>query len=247
LVPVSIRGAAQRLPGNEVHVWQVPLSVGPAALQHLEDILGEDERRRAARFHFQRDRDRFVITHACLRLILARYLPLQPTELAFETGSYGKPALVGPDWLSFNLAHSADLAIYGITSESTLGVDVEWVQLELDMLSVGRRVFPPEAFKQLEDLPPHAQRAEFFELWTLLEACMKAAGTGMSMDPRTIQLEPTRTVARTPAVGSVSAADWTLHRLRVAPDYAAALAVANPEAIIHYWDRRPESILSDPA
>src|SRR5262245_12891009 len=71
-----------------VHVWPVDLD-RPAA----DETLAPDERERAARFRFERDRLRFVAGRAALRCILALYLGLAPHEVAFEQGTHGKPAL----------------------------------------------------------------------------------------------------------------------------------------------------------
>ena len=68
-----------------------------------------------------------------LRAILGLYLDCTPTELRFKYTEYGKPSLANPDVnsnLSFNLAHSGKLALYGITLERAIGVDIEQVRPE---------------------------------------------------------------------------------------------------------------------
>jgi len=219
------------LPPDHVHVWRATLPVSEDELARLEPMLGLDDRQRAARFHFARDQQRFSVSHAYLRMILSRYTAVQPAELTFDVGAYGKPNLVGHA-LSFNMAHSADLAVFAIAEGSALGVDVEAVNPEVDLLGVGRRVFPKAEAVALEHLAPRARLERFFEVWTQLEACMKAAGTGLSMDSRTIDLALSRLSARTPAVGDVPAAVWALHRLDLGPGYAAALATRSQHATV---------------
>ncbi|MCC6569426.1 MAG: 4'-phosphopantetheinyl transferase, partial [Anaerolineales bacterium] len=55
---------------DRVDVWRVHLSLATPS----EDSLSEDERQRASRFHFDVDRDRYIVAHASLRGILSRYL-----------------------------------------------------------------------------------------------------------------------------------------------------------------------------
>ncbi|MCC6568996.1 MAG: hypothetical protein IT315_07140, partial [Anaerolineales bacterium] len=55
---------------DRVDVWRVHLSLAIPS----EDSLSEDERQRASRFHFDVDRDRYIVAHASLRGILSRYL-----------------------------------------------------------------------------------------------------------------------------------------------------------------------------
>lgn len=59
---------------GEVQVWRAFLDVLPSYLESLCPILSVTERERAARFHFERDRSRFVVTRALLRILVERYL-----------------------------------------------------------------------------------------------------------------------------------------------------------------------------
>src|SRR5436305_1268900 len=81
------------LGADEVHVWCASLNRPPHQLQHLHGILASEERGRAARFHFARDRRRFIAARGLLREILSRYLKLLPESLIFKYTSYGKPYL----------------------------------------------------------------------------------------------------------------------------------------------------------
>ena len=48
------------LPADAVHLWRADLGLEAACLRRLERNLSADERERASRFRFARDRDRFV-------------------------------------------------------------------------------------------------------------------------------------------------------------------------------------------
>src|SRR5579884_1585052 len=45
---------------DEVHVWRIALEVSNPFLLRLREILADDERRRADRFHFEKDRRHFT-------------------------------------------------------------------------------------------------------------------------------------------------------------------------------------------
>ena len=62
------------LPADEVHLWRVDLANVAKGEQKWEQILSADERARAARFRFSRDRQYFTATRALLRTILGGYL-----------------------------------------------------------------------------------------------------------------------------------------------------------------------------
>jgi 4'-phosphopantetheinyl transferase len=49
---------------REVHVWRAVLGVASARIQPLVEVLSAEERERAERFCFQRDRNRFMAERA---------------------------------------------------------------------------------------------------------------------------------------------------------------------------------------
>ena len=62
------------LPENEVHLWRTDLDAVRGEESRWRELLSPDEWKRADRFHFDRDRQRFSAARAVLRKILAAYL-----------------------------------------------------------------------------------------------------------------------------------------------------------------------------
>ena len=71
------------------------LDIGESAVQRAAECLSPDERARADRFAFQRDRKRFVAARAGLRGLLVSRLGCLPEVVEIVTGIHGKPALSG--------------------------------------------------------------------------------------------------------------------------------------------------------
>src|SRR5690348_10936061 len=97
------------LESNEVHVWKASLEVPHNVVDHLKRVLSPDEYDRAKRFHFEKDRRHWIVSHSILRFLLGRYLDIGANELQFVANDYGKPALVQSPHavrLHFNLSHS---------------------------------------------------------------------------------------------------------------------------------------------
>jgi len=69
--------------GHEIHVWHAPLDREPDFLQRLEATLSNDERARADRFRFVRDRNDFLVARGLLRKLLGRYLDQSPADVEF--------------------------------------------------------------------------------------------------------------------------------------------------------------------
>ena len=139
--------------------------------------LSLDERARAARFVFDRDRDRYIAGRARLRAILGQYLGQSPANILFQYGAHGRPAV---DGMSFNLSHTGSQALLAVTDHLTLGVDIETIA-PIEM-AVARAHFAADELRVLLALPETARMAAFYRCWTRKEAYLKAVGTGLATD-----------------------------------------------------------------
>ena len=106
-----------------------------------------------------------------LREILAVYLNRDPRRIDFSYGARGKPAT---DGLKFNLSHSGGLAIYGITREREIGIDVEEIRAEIAHEQIAGRFFAPGELATIQAAPKSEQPGTFFRCWTRKEAYIKA-------------------------------------------------------------------------
>lgn len=228
------------LPEGVVHVWLSPLQVAPVQLAVLEATLDEKERARAAGFHFREHRERFVVARGRLRSILSGYTCIPPERIVFGYGNRGKPRLaesMNQDDLRFNLAHSADLAIYAIVREREVGVDLERVTARPDIV-LAARVFSAAERATLAALPEADRREAFYSCWTRKEAYLKARGDGLSASLAEFDVafrpgEPARLLRV--AGDPVETTRWTLEALEVGPEYAAALCVEGQGWSLACW------------
>lgn len=228
------------LGSNEVQVWRASLHLGASRLDALLATLTADERARAARFHFPKDRDHFIAGRGLLRAILARHLDTDPATLCFRYGRRGKPALAIPSdmgALRFNLAHSYGLALYAVTRAREVGVDLERMQPRLEE-GIAERFFSPREVAALRALPGDRQREAFFACWTRKEAYLKAKGDGLALglDQFDVSLAPGEPAALLRTEGDPQEASrWSIRELDPAPGYAAALAVEGRNWHLTCW------------
>jgi 4'-phosphopantetheinyl transferase len=212
-------------------------------VQRLVETLAPDECLRAERFHFERDRRRFIVGRGVLRTILGRYLGLEPNHLQFCYGPRGKPALAGistrPNaWLCFNLAHSQNLALYAVTCERELGVDIECIHAIPDAEQIAARYFSAHENAGLRSLPANQKQEAFFNCWTRKEAYIKAIGDGLAQplaefDVALAPGEPARLLRIKD--NAQAAARWSIQALTPAPGYVAALAVKGHDWQLKCW------------
>ncbi|MHB8243493.1 MAG: 4'-phosphopantetheinyl transferase family protein [Solirubrobacteraceae bacterium] len=167
------------LPAEEVHVWSACLDRRPSTVERMRKSLAEDERARADRFRFERDRSRYIVGRALLRGLLAGYCGTEPHDLVFQYGEFDKPGLFDGPW--FNLSHSGSTALYAFSSAAEIGVDVELDDPDFANERIAERFFSPAEVSALRALPKEAQARAFLTCWTRKEAFIKARGDGLSL------------------------------------------------------------------
>ena len=181
----------------EIHLWtEEPGPMGGLDWEAALAVLDAEERRRAERFYFDRDRRIFVAAHALLRRLISSLLPAAPESWSFTVGSHGKPSIAGPiasAGLEVNLSHTEGLVAAVAARGTVLGVDVERHTRRVD-LGLAGRYFAPSEVEAFEALPEEARRERFFRLWTLKEAYIKAVGLGLALplDSFAFTLDPIR-------------------------------------------------------
>ena len=215
---------------RDIHIWDVHLVRGASPLEPrtraeirgLSDCLTEQERHRAAKFINPLHGDRWTVARGYLRQILSRYLDLKPEQIVFNYGQQGKPELEGNP-IQFNLSHSHDRAVYAISAQHPVGIDIEYIQ-PIAAAEVVDRFFSSAESAIFHTLPESKQQAAFFHAWTQKEAYLKACGTGLStpLNQIEVSIDP-----HTPAqiISSPTPKIWQIHKLEISPDYAGAIVV----------------------
>jgi len=221
LNPVSVQECA-------VDLWSVTLAEEQSLIDELAAILSSDERLRASRFHFERDRRRFTWARGVLRCLLAQYLDADPAMVSFTYGTHGKPALTGVHGrtLSFNVSHSHELTLIAIApAPMDVGVDIELIRPMPDAEAIASRFFAPAEIVKWRTLPPRAQEVAFFHCWTRKEAYLKATGEGVTrhLDSFEVTFTPDEPVALRVPGDEQESARWILTAVTPAPGYAGAL------------------------
>jgi len=165
-----------------VDIWRGQLDPPTPYLDQFWEVLSPDERTRAKRFKFAEHQNRFIAARGMLRHILGKYLHTPPPNLSFELGPHGKPFLppvLNPLQLSFNVAHSHNLALYGVARHRDIGIDVEYERPDIDYPGMVSRIFSKEEAPLFWNLPQDQHQATFFSCWTQKEAYLKARGEGL--------------------------------------------------------------------
>jgi len=162
--------------------------------------------------------------------VLAAALGLAPDELELERDGRGKPFIRAPATdLRFSFAHTADLTLVALTTGIEVGVDVERLDRDVTAWALWRHTLTADETSRLP-VDQTARNACLLQLWVRKEALLKAAGVGLGVEPRAIELAGDgRVLALPAALGAASA--WSLHDVAV-PGCAAAVACSPPVAMV---------------
>ena len=185
---------------DEIQIWSARLADFPLD----ETTLSPDERERAARFKFERDRHHFIARRRLLRKILGDHLNVSPEKLVFNYEAKGKPKLPG---LHFNASHSNGMVLIAISPQVPIGVDIEFIRPMEDMAQITKSFFSPPERAQVKN------EKDFFRFWSRKEAFLKATGEGLS--DRLTEMDVT----------GDSYEGVYLHDLSIASEFSAALGI----------------------
>ncbi|MEE8637985.1 MAG: 4'-phosphopantetheinyl transferase superfamily protein [Candidatus Margulisiibacteriota bacterium] len=201
-----------------VDIWQVNLDQDEQTLKELESLLSEEELARAHRLKIEDVKRRFVASRGMLRRILARYTGGKSEDLKFQYNSNGKPELIQSK-VCFNLSHSGDVALYAVTLDRAVGVDIEKVKENINYKELAKRYFSEQEFNSIMSHPESQQKEKFYRCWTRKEAYLKAKGSSIA------QLLDK----------NVDTSNWFVADLdSIGSSYIAAVAVEGESADVRY-------------
>lgn len=217
-------------PDARLELWQADLDQ-PLRAESLA-WLSPAERQRAASFVRPVDAHRYQVARCLLRQLLALRTGVPPPELALRVTTRGKPFLQGAR-CQFNLSHSGNRFLLGFSDQACVGVDLEVNHRAIDALDdLARVVMARSEWAHWCSLLPAQREAAFYRLWVRKEACLKAWGFGLFLEPASLELPGTLTAVAhasrvaAPASAGVPAPELLLYDLRMADNVGLQAAVA---------------------
>lgn len=119
------------------------------------------------------------------KLMLKNILNIDKIQLKYN--KWGKPELINNSGIHFNISHSGEWVVVGISAKP-IGVDIQ--KVEEIHLSLAESSFSKRENEYMLSLPNNERKNAFFMLWTLKEAFIKAKGVGlyMPLDSFTIEI-----------------------------------------------------------
>lgn len=227
------------LNSEEIHIWGCSLDIDESEVRYAVKLLSEDELAKANRFVSPQHRRHFLAAHAGLRRILSLYSGVLPAELVIQRAPAGKPFL--RDWPSicFNLSHSYDRALVAVAQDRKIGIDLEKVRPEVDVVRLAKRFLSVKDQVFIEQGGSAHQHERFLKAWVTREAVFKATGTGLTfpLDQDHIELTEDETAGHlVSGSGSLKSEIRSVRFLTLNPGWVGAIAAEGTDWVVRYCE-----------
>ncbi len=225
---------------NRVDVWRLRVSANELLIDYLYSLLDKKEQERSNRFHKEKDRKTFIVSHAAVRILLGRYLSVSPTEICLtEQGPAKKPVLCNntAHQLHYNISHSGDWVLIAV-SKYEVGMDIELVNSSFAYNELAVASFNKDEIDYLK-LSGEKEKA-FCLFWTRKEALLKGTGRGLIDNLFAV---PCLDGINRVAADTIGASDaWHVRSFEMDSEYMASVAFHPSIPGIRYLNCRLENV-----
>ncbi|MCR5196863.1 MAG: 4'-phosphopantetheinyl transferase superfamily protein [Pseudobutyrivibrio sp.] len=137
------------------------------------------------RYKFDSDKVNSLYAALLSRLGITRLLECSNSDLIFDYKENHKPVLntschPNAAAIDFNFSHTKGAVIAGITTDESIGVDIE--KIAEPPYDVMRLVFHPSEIEYVNSFSGEAKSTAFYQIWTKKEAYTKCLGLGLAAD-----------------------------------------------------------------
>ena len=202
-------------------------------------LIQSEEKERIEKFRYREDMISSLVGRLFLRGFAVKCLGVDNKTVRLVRTDRGKPVLESGDcgW-DYNLSHAGDWVVFAAGEARQLGVDVmKTSDSRVDKLEeffrIMNRQFTDDEWTfirgDMEDEKKQLER--FFRTWTLKESYVKAIGTGLNIDLRTLNF---RIIENLPPEGGVISStklescgeisSWRFEESILAGDHVVCLA-----------------------
>jgi 4'-phosphopantetheinyl transferase len=224
-----------------VDIWRIHLD---CAARESMDWLSSNELSRADKYYNEEDRHQWIASRCGLRQILSGYLGIEPGAVKFAQLEHGKPILFGDIFVNkrfydgsdgmlprveFNLSHTSGIAMIAVTIGNPIGVDVEFLDRNLDPAELAPTVFSSDEVAAVLSARAEDRLSRFLEIWTMKEAWLKMIGCGLTEDLPTLSV---RNYTRLPR----ELRPAQLMSIDIGESYKAAVSVQRDAPLIRKYD-----------
>ncbi|AIS52126.1 4'-phosphopantetheinyl transferase Sfp [Thermoanaerobacter kivui] len=171
---------------NEVYAvkLETPIEEG-----RLLEFVSPARRKEIKQFSLRAERIRKLVGQLLLQFVLQNKKKIFLCPLQFIRNDWGKPSIAGLEGVHFNISHSYDCVVCGI-SLLPIGIDVEKVR-EINT-NIANRFFSTEEIEYVNMKNGNERLERFFQIWTRKESYVKAVGKGLMIPLNSFNITPVK-------------------------------------------------------
>lgn len=139
-------------------------------------ILPQKMQEEVSKYRLEKDRQRTLAGKMLLLSYLEKNTLFNLSHI--EKTHYHKPYIKGSD-ITFNISHSGKYVVCAFSLSNTIGIDIEQISLQVNLDDFKEVLLENELNKIQSSKKPFQ---EFYTVWTIKEALLKAEGKGLIDD-----------------------------------------------------------------
>lgn len=160
----------------ETYILNIDKDLSKDDFERLLGLVSEKKKERILRFHMFEDAQRSLLGDILARYAICKRLGVKNKDLSFGENEYGKPVLIAPLRIHYNISHSGDWVVCAV-DDNPVGIDVEVIK-PIDF-KIAERFFSRDEYLALMSQPEEIRLKYFYIVWTLKESYIKAEGKGL--------------------------------------------------------------------
>lgn len=232
---------------DAVHVWFADVMANESNYRSNYALLSKEETRRAETFKFEKDKKKYVVSKGILRRLSSFYLHIAPEDVVFDYGEFGKPSFGFTTKLKFNTSHAGDKAVFVFTENNSIGVDIELIKSDLDVMNLAENFFSEKEISDLANLHSSERNVAFYRCWTRKEAFIKAKGIGLSFPLKSFSVSTNSDMQAELLETDWNPSErlsWKLFSHKPTENYISAIAIQGAVGSIRYSDWKDSLAIS---
>lgn len=145
--------------------------------ERLTRLLPPEKQEQIYKIRFNIDKKLSLFSDLFVRYLACKVLNLNNTEVIFYKNDYGKPYLDGFPSFQYNISHTKNAIVIGI-SNKPIGVDIE--KIKPINLKIAERFYCMNELRYILSKEDVLEKL-FYKVWTKKEAYIKWIGKGLSL------------------------------------------------------------------
>lgn len=132
------------------------------------------------------DRDKRLLSRSFLFEFLNQQYGITDFELGFN--EHKKPFLKIEPSINFSFSYAENYVLVGISKDKKLGVDIEFINSKFNLDEITYEIMCPSELEQFHSFVNKSSEQQnfFFQLFSAKESIVKAFGTGLFFDVKSI-------------------------------------------------------------